>query len=185
MSNIFQTCLKGFKLKKLVVESKMTQLVELDEEPIDPQLNWSRDAKKPFLSSRTVVQPVKVEPQPVDPHLNRLMSGQEVVEVQRPPTKHSMLTASQRINRQLSSSFNSKLEVPLFQGFQTKPSSNTIGLWFQSTLLDFWLQATFTIFKRYPLLNNLSSDTPHLRIPKWYLTLNSSSQIFTNNFTKF
>ena len=73
----------------------MTQLVELDEEPIDPQLNWSRDAKKPFLSSRTVVQPVKVEPQPVkvepqpvDPHLNRLMSGQEVVEVQRPPTKH-------------------------------------------------------------------------------------------------
>ena len=88
MSNIFQTCLKGFKLKKLVVESKMTQLVELDKEPIDPQLNRSRDAKKPFLSSRTVVQPVKVEPQPVDPHLNRLMSGQEVVEVQRPPTKH-------------------------------------------------------------------------------------------------
>ena len=30
--------------------------------------------------------------------------------------------------RPLSSSFNPKLEVPLFQGFQTKPSSNTIGL---------------------------------------------------------
>ena len=39
--------------------------------------------------------------------------------------------------RLLSSIFNSKLEVPLFQGFQTKPSNNTIGLWFQSILLDF------------------------------------------------
>ena len=39
----------------------------------------------------------------------------------------------------LFSSFNPKLEVSLFQGFQTKPSSNTIGLWFQSTILDFWL----------------------------------------------
>ena len=56
--------------------------------------------------------------------------------------------------RPLSSSFNPKLEVPLFQGFQTKPSSNIIGLWFQSTLLDFWLQAHFTILKRYPTLEN-------------------------------
>ena len=47
----FQTCLKDFKLKKLVVEP--------DEEPIDPQLNWSR-VQKNSLSSRTVVQPVKV-----------------------------------------------------------------------------------------------------------------------------
>ena len=54
--------------------------------------------------------------------------------------------------RPLSSSFNSKLEVPLFQGFQIKPSSNTIGLWFQSILLDFWLQAPFTILKRYLIL---------------------------------
>ena len=51
--------------------------------------------------------------------------------------------------RSLSSSFNPKLEVPLFQGFQTKPLNNTIGLWFQSTLLDFRLQASFTILKRY------------------------------------
>ena len=49
----------------------------------------------------------------------------------------------------LSSSFNPKFEVPLFQGFQTKPLSNTIGLWFQSTILDFWLQTPFTILKRY------------------------------------
>ena len=41
--------------------------------------------------------------------------------------------------RPLSSSFNPKLEVSLFQGFKTKPSSNTIELWFQSTILDFWL----------------------------------------------
>ena len=39
--------------------------------------------------------------------------------------------------RPLSSIFNLKLKVLLFQGFQTKPSSNTIGLWFQSTILDF------------------------------------------------
>ena len=30
MSNVFQTCLKGFKLKKLVIEPKMVQPVELD-----------------------------------------------------------------------------------------------------------------------------------------------------------
>ena len=49
----------------------------------------------------------------------------------------------------LSSSFNPKLEVSLIQDFQPKPLSNTIGLWFKSTLLDFWLQAPFTISKRY------------------------------------
>ena len=49
----------------------------------------------------------------------------------------------------LSSSFNPKLKVPLIQGFQTKPSSNTIGLWFQYTILYFWLQAPFTNLKRY------------------------------------
>ena len=35
MSNVFQTCLKGFKLKRMVVKPKMAQPVELDEEPID------------------------------------------------------------------------------------------------------------------------------------------------------
>ena len=42
MSNVFQTCLKGFKLKKLVIEPKTAQPVESDEEPIDCQLNRSR-----------------------------------------------------------------------------------------------------------------------------------------------
>ena len=32
MSNVFQTCLKGFKLKIMVVKPKTTQLVEPDEE---------------------------------------------------------------------------------------------------------------------------------------------------------
>ena len=80
--NVFQTCLKGFKLKKLVVEPKMTQSVEPDEEPVDSQLNRSRSRSTPnstsrglgrppaqrvesvknSLSSRTIVQLVKVEP---------------------------------------------------------------------------------------------------------------------------
>ena len=51
-----------------------------------------------------------------------------------------------------SSNFNPKLDVPLFQDFQTKSSSNIFGLWFQSTLLDFWLQALFAILKKYPTL---------------------------------
>ena len=40
----------------------------------------------------------------------------------------------------LSFSFNLKFEVLLIQDFQTKPSNNSIRLWFQYTLLDFWLQ---------------------------------------------
>ena len=66
MSNVFQTYLKGFKLKILVVEPKMTQPVKPAEEPV----KGCKKKKKHFLSSRTAVQPVKVEPQPIDPHLN-------------------------------------------------------------------------------------------------------------------
>ena len=88
LSNVFQTCLKCFKLKKLVVEQKMAQPVEPDEEPVDPSTQPVEGCKKSSLSSRTVVQPVKVEPQSIDPHLNRLRSDQGAVEVQRSPTKH-------------------------------------------------------------------------------------------------
>ena len=35
MSNAFQTCLKGFKLKIMVVEQKMSQLVESNEKLVD------------------------------------------------------------------------------------------------------------------------------------------------------
>ena len=67
--------------------------------------------------------------------------------------------------RPLSSIFNPKLKVLLFQGFQTKPSSNTIGLWFQSTILDFWLQAPFTILKRYSTLKQSLKWYPTLKNP--------------------
>ena len=60
MSNVFQTCLKGFKLKKLVVEQKMAQPVEPDEEPVDPSTQPVEECKKSSLSSRMVVQLVKV-----------------------------------------------------------------------------------------------------------------------------
>ena len=88
MSNVLQTCLKGFKLKKLVVEPKTAQPVEPNEESIDPQFNRSRGAKKSFLFSRMVVQPIKVEQESFNPHLNRSRSGQRAVEIQRLLVKH-------------------------------------------------------------------------------------------------
>ena len=39
MSNVFQTCLKGSKLKMMIVVPKMAQPVEPNEEPVNPQLN--------------------------------------------------------------------------------------------------------------------------------------------------
>ena len=48
----FKLVLKDFKLKKLVVEPKMAQLVELDEEPVDRQLNWSRFGSTPSSVGR-------------------------------------------------------------------------------------------------------------------------------------
>ena len=56
MSNSFQTCLKGFKLKELVVEPKMAQLVEPDEESVDPQFNQSRVRT---ITDRPPAQPVE------------------------------------------------------------------------------------------------------------------------------
>ena len=69
------------------------------------------------------------------------MQTQDFIVVQRNPAYIHYL-----------SSFNPKLEAPLIQGFQAKPSSNTIELWFQSNFLNFWLQAPFTLLKRYPTL---------------------------------
>ena len=79
MSNVFQTCLKGFKLKKLVVEPKTAQPIEPDKESVDPQLNWLRGVKKHSLSSRMIVQP---DEELVNPHLNRSRSSRGLVEVQ-------------------------------------------------------------------------------------------------------
>ena len=65
MSNVFQTRLKGFKLKMMVVEQKTAQPVEPYKEPIDLLSSTGRRVQKPFLYFTTLVQPVKVEPQPV------------------------------------------------------------------------------------------------------------------------
>ena len=54
----FKLVLKDFKLKKLVVEPKMAQLVELDEEPVDRQLNWSRFGSTLRSTSRSPSRPL-------------------------------------------------------------------------------------------------------------------------------
>ena len=74
MLNVFQTCLKGFKLKKFVVVPKMAQLIELDEESVDPQLNWS-SAKNFLFIPEWLFNRSRL-------NLNRLRSDQGLVEVQ-------------------------------------------------------------------------------------------------------
>ena len=66
MSNASQFCLKGFNLKMMVVEPKMAQSVESNEELVDLFSSTDRMVQTPSLSSRMVVQPVKIEPQPVE-----------------------------------------------------------------------------------------------------------------------
>ena len=61
MSNAFQTNLKGFKLKKMVVKPKTTQSIEPNEEPVDLFSSTSRGVKKSSLSFKTLIQLVKVE----------------------------------------------------------------------------------------------------------------------------
>ena len=59
MSNVFQTCLKDFKLKNIVVEPKTAQPVKPDEKPVDlfSSIGWK--VQKPSLCSRILVQPVE------------------------------------------------------------------------------------------------------------------------------
>ena len=54
-----------------------------------------------------------------------------------------------------------RVRDPLSWSFNQVFNLFTIWLWFQFTFLDFWLQAPFS--RVISLLNNLSSDTPHLR----------------------
>ena len=54
-----QLVLKGFKLKKLVVEPKMAHPVQPNEELIDSPAQPVEKCKEPSLF-RTIVQPVKV-----------------------------------------------------------------------------------------------------------------------------
>ena len=78
MSNVFQTCLKGFKLKMMVLEPKSAQLVESYKELVDLFNSTSRMVQKPSLSFKTLVQQVEVQ----------LKSNQGVIEVQRSSVKH-------------------------------------------------------------------------------------------------
>ena len=76
MLNVFQTCLKGFNLKMMVVEPKMAKSVESNEELVDLFSSTDRRVQTPSLSSRMVVQPVKIEPQliEVEPQLVKVWS---------------------------------------------------------------------------------------------------------------
>ena len=56
VSNAFQSCLKGFKLKMMVVELKTAQPVESDEELIDLFNSIGQRVQKFSLSSRMLVQ---------------------------------------------------------------------------------------------------------------------------------
>ena len=76
----------------MVVNPKMAQPIELDEEPIDllaqPVNLFSsidQGVQKPYFSSRTLVQPVKIEPQPIE---IRSRSDWGPVEAQWSPAKH-------------------------------------------------------------------------------------------------
>ena len=60
MSNVFQTCLKGFKLKLMVVEPKTTQPIKLDEELVNLFSSIGRRVQKPFLSFKTLAQLIEV-----------------------------------------------------------------------------------------------------------------------------
>ena len=63
MSNAFQFCLKDFKLKMIVVEPKIAQLVEL----VNLFNSTCQTVQKPLsLSFRMLVQLVKVEFQSIE-----------------------------------------------------------------------------------------------------------------------
>ena len=112
MLNVFQTCLKGFKLKKLVVEPKTTQPVEPDEELIDRKLNRSRSGSTPSSTDRGPGRPPAQSVKGAKNfffllkrlfnrsrlNLNLLRFGQGLVEAQWSPAKHLMLTASQPVD---------------------------------------------------------------------------------------
>ena len=81
----FETCLKGFKLKMMVVEPKTIQLVVPDEELIDLFNSIGQKVQKTSLFSKTFVQLIKVKHQPIEV---RSRFGQGAVEVQWSPVEH-------------------------------------------------------------------------------------------------
>ena len=59
-----------------------------------------------------------------------------------------------------------RVRVPLAWSFNQASNLLTIGLWFQFTLLDFWLQAPFTILKRYLTLETSSQGLQIIDLTK-------------------
>ena len=56
MSNVFQTYLKDFKLKMMVVEPKMIKPIESDEQSVNQFSSTGRIVHKPFIYSKMLVQ---------------------------------------------------------------------------------------------------------------------------------
>ena len=83
--NAFQSCLKDFKLKKMVVEPKATQMVELNKEPIDLFNSTRQMMQKSSLYSKMLVWSIEVVPHPVE---YQSRDGQGVVKVQWSPTMY-------------------------------------------------------------------------------------------------
>ena len=69
----------------MVVKPKTTQSIESDEQLVDQFNSIGRMVQKPYLFSRTLVQPIKVKPQLVEVQSR---SNQGAVEVQRSLAKH-------------------------------------------------------------------------------------------------
>ena len=97
------------------------------------------------------------------------MQTQEFIVVRRNPAYIHSLQPPNRVR------------VPLAWSFNQASNLLTIGLWFQFTLLDFWLQAPFTILKRYPSLE-ASSQGLQIMISKVYK--NHSTKTLSSNDTR-
>ena len=83
-----------------------------------------------------------------------------------------------------------QVRVPLSWSFNQAFNLFTIGLWFQFTLLDFWLKAPFTLLKSYPTLEQPLKWYPSLeKIPFKDLQIkrslkNPSTRTLSSNDTK-
>ena len=95
----FKLVLKGFKLKKLVVEPKTAQPVESVKELVDRLCSFGRGpvkgCQKLSLSPSGLLFPVEVILFLVEV---RSRTGRGPVKAQRLPAKHLILTASQPVD---------------------------------------------------------------------------------------
>ena len=102
VSNDFQTYLKGFKLKILVVKSKTTQLVEPNEESVDLHLNQSRSRLTPKSTDRGLGRPpAQMVEVWVNPQLNWSRSGSTPNWIDRGPGRPLTQPIKVRVDPQL------------------------------------------------------------------------------------